>query len=161
MFVICRRCVFCNWIFTIVRSIYVRCYFLNALPFNSALLALDCLSLTTFPPADLSGERVVLASAGQCSLAELGGRVPTEQARYHLFRFSHTHEGDSLQSNGEFNACHSRLQTETPDCLHFRSVHLLHAWVRGAHQGADDVLQLQERRGRRTRAGRRHLTLLY
>jgi len=48
---------------------------------------------------DLSGERVVLASAGQCSLAELGGRVPTDQARYHLFRFSHTHEGDSLQSN--------------------------------------------------------------
>ena len=128
-------------------------------------ISLACFGFFVFdyiPPAvDLSGERVILASAGQCSQAELGGRVPTDQARYHLFRFSHTHEGDSLQSNGELSAGHFRLQIETLDWHHFRSVHLLHARVRGAHQGADDVLQLQERRGRRTRTGRSRLIFLY
>ena len=37
-----------------------------------------------------------------------------------------------------------------------RSVHLLDAGLLGPHQGADDVLQLQERRGRGHRDHARH-----
>lgn len=48
---------------------------------------------------DLERELVYLAKSGSCETAELPGRVPEGQARYHLFRFKHSHEGDYLQSN--------------------------------------------------------------
>jgi twinfilin-like protein len=33
-----------------------------------------------------------------CSVDQLPGKVPNEEARYHLFRFKHSHEGDYLES---------------------------------------------------------------
>ena len=39
--------------------------------------------------------------SGNCSTEELGAKVPEDCARYHLFRFKHTHQGDYKESNGE------------------------------------------------------------
>ena len=74
------------------------------------------------------------------SVEDLPSAVPSDAARYHVFRFKHSHEGDYLESNGE------TFSTETEIIFSF-SVHLLHAWILCAYQGEDDVLQLQERGG--------------
>ena len=34
---------------------------------------------------------------------ELAAVVPEDSARYHVFRFKHTHESDYLESNGEMD----------------------------------------------------------
>ena len=39
--------------------------------------------------------------SGSCSTEELGAKVPEDSARYHLFRFKHSHQGDYKESNGE------------------------------------------------------------
>merc|ERR1712172_14523 len=44
-------------------------------------------------------ETVEVAESGSCPLDQLPGKVPNDVGRYHLFRFKHTHEGDSLESN--------------------------------------------------------------
>ena len=51
--------------------------------------------------SDLEEEIIVLKVQGGCTISELPSKVPTEGARYHLFRFKHTYEGDSFESNGE------------------------------------------------------------
>ena len=51
--------------------------------------------------SDLEEEIIVLKVQGACTISELPSKVPTEGARYHLFRFKHTYEGDSFESNGE------------------------------------------------------------
>ncbi|KAH3827887.1 hypothetical protein DPMN_129831 [Dreissena polymorpha] len=47
---------------------------------------------------DISGESIELADSGNVSTKELPSKVPVETARYHLFTFKHTHEGDFLHS---------------------------------------------------------------
>jgi len=48
---------------------------------------------------DLTKETVQVIDSGTCCLDQLPGKVPNDVGRYHLFRFKHTHEGDSLESN--------------------------------------------------------------
>ena len=50
--------------------------------------------------ADLEEEVIVLKSKDNVDIVELPSKVPTECARYHLFRYKHNYEGDSLESNG-------------------------------------------------------------
>lgn len=47
---------------------------------------------------DLAAETVVLEEQGPCTTDQLAGKVPAEGARYHLFWFKHTHEGDYKES---------------------------------------------------------------
>lgn len=47
---------------------------------------------------DLKEELINLASTTDTSIAQLPRRIPNDSARYHLFRFPHTHEGDYLDS---------------------------------------------------------------
>ncbi|KAL4225804.1 Twinfilin-1 [Mactra antiquata] len=47
---------------------------------------------------DISGETIELADSGDVTTKDLPSKVPTESARYHLFAFKHTHEGDFLNS---------------------------------------------------------------
>ena len=51
--------------------------------------------------ADLDRETVNLACSDTTAAAALAERVPTDQARYHLFVFSHHYEGDLFHSLGE------------------------------------------------------------
>ena len=50
--------------------------------------------------ADLEEEVIVLKSKDNVDIEKLPSKVPTECARYHLFRYKHNYEGDSLESNG-------------------------------------------------------------
>ena len=71
--------------------------------------------------ADLEEEIIVLKAQGGCTISELPSKVPTEGARYHLFRFKHTYEGDSFESNGEFT--HKRVLHGNIKCsLQFLSI---------------------------------------
>lgn len=47
---------------------------------------------------DIEQEEINLSKAATISLVELPQQVPTDQARYHLFIFTHTHEGDHMDS---------------------------------------------------------------
>ncbi|PVD25341.1 hypothetical protein C0Q70_15841 [Pomacea canaliculata] len=47
---------------------------------------------------DLENEVVNLEKTDNISIGNLAAQVPTESARYHLFRFQHTHEGDYTES---------------------------------------------------------------
>ncbi|XP_076469424.1 twinfilin-1-like [Babylonia areolata] len=47
---------------------------------------------------DLVGEVVNLAKSSSIGVSELASQVPTDAARYHLFWFKHTHEGDYMES---------------------------------------------------------------
>ena len=49
---------------------------------------------------DLEEEKICLAKAAVISLTELPSHVPSDQARYHLYIFKHTHEGDHMESIG-------------------------------------------------------------
>ena len=50
---------------------------------------------------DIGAEEVVLKISSSCTTAELASKVPEDSARYHLYRFKHTHQGDYRESNGE------------------------------------------------------------
>lgn len=87
-------------------------------------------------------------------LAQLPSRVPREAARYHFFLYKHTHEGDPLESVGEWlrqgpwggagaGLAYSGRPPHSPPCP-TPSVHLLHAGVQVQHPGAHALLQLQE-----------------
>ena len=52
----------------------------------------------------------MLATSGTCTTDQLAGKVPEESARYHLFRFKHTHQGDYKESNGECRVEFPELQ---------------------------------------------------
>lgn len=43
---------------------------------------------------NLTEETIELVKLKQTDVSSLGSEVPTENARYHLFKFKHTHEGD-------------------------------------------------------------------
>ncbi|CAH1783027.1 unnamed protein product [Owenia fusiformis] len=47
---------------------------------------------------DLKKETIELESIDDTTVATLPSRVPTDHARYHLFNFKHTHEGDYMES---------------------------------------------------------------
>ena len=54
--------------------------------------------------------------------SELAAVVPEDSARYHVFRFKHTHESDYLESNGESTGVYgleliSVLQSLSTPCL--------------------------------------------
>ena len=51
---------------------------------------------------DMNKEMVNLKSQSTCTIHELPERVPEDAPKYHLFRFSHTHEGDFLKSIGKY-----------------------------------------------------------
>jgi len=48
---------------------------------------------------DIENEKVILRDSGSFSVSELPSRVPSDSARYHVFRFKHNHEGDYLDSD--------------------------------------------------------------
>jgi len=48
---------------------------------------------------DIDGEKVVLVTSGTCTTDQLPSEVPEDTAKYHLFRFKHTHEGDYKESD--------------------------------------------------------------
>ena len=50
---------------------------------------------------DLDSEKVNMTRSGMLSVEDLPSAVPSDAARYHVFRFKHSHEGDYLESNGE------------------------------------------------------------
>ena len=50
---------------------------------------------------DIGAEEVVLIISSSCTTPELASKVPEDSARYHLYRFKHTHQGDYRESNGE------------------------------------------------------------
>lgn len=47
---------------------------------------------------DLQGEIINLAKSGDVEVSRLWSEVPTDTARYHLFWYKHTHEGDFTES---------------------------------------------------------------
>ena len=51
--------------------------------------------------SDLEEEIIVLKSKDTCDITTLSSKIPAECARYHLFRYKHNYEGDSLESNGQ------------------------------------------------------------
>ncbi|CAG2068870.1 unnamed protein product, partial [Timema podura] len=48
--------------------------------------------------ADLEEERIHLSDKDNVSVNRLLEKVPSDCARYHLYNFKHTHEGDYLES---------------------------------------------------------------
>ena len=51
---------------------------------------------------DLEKETINLAGSDTTPASALSGHVPTDQARYHLYVFSHQYEGDVFHSLGEW-----------------------------------------------------------
>jgi len=51
---------------------------------------------------DLNEETIHLADAGNVSIDKLSLKIPSDCARYHLYNFKHTHEGDYLETLGMF-----------------------------------------------------------
>lgn len=49
---------------------------------------------------DIDEERIHLETAENTSLEKLPSKVPENSARYHLYKFKHTHEGDYTESIG-------------------------------------------------------------
>ncbi|XP_060079149.1 twinfilin-1-like [Ylistrum balloti] len=47
---------------------------------------------------DMTDEKIVLEKAEDIPTSALAGQVPNDHARYHLFNFKHTHEGDYTES---------------------------------------------------------------
>lgn len=50
---------------------------------------------------DLEKEIIVLDRSLTINTDQLAKQVPENQARYHIFNFKHTHEGDYLESLGK------------------------------------------------------------
>lgn len=103
---------------------------------------------------DLERETIELVHTEPTDVAQLPSRVPREAARYHFFLYRHTHEGDPLESVGEWRGGPPGGAGEGLGCrggppVHPlrpgpRSVHLLDAGVQVQHPGTHALLQLQE-----------------
>lgn len=50
---------------------------------------------------DMEEEKIHLVMAGEVSLDKLPTKVPADSARYHLYNFKHTHEGDYMECIGK------------------------------------------------------------
>lgn len=53
--------------------------------------------------SDIPEETIHLVCAENIAIEKLPSKVPADTARYHLYRFKHTHEGDYNESIGKFN----------------------------------------------------------
>lgn len=49
---------------------------------------------------DIENETIELDNCDDTSVETLNSRFPTDHARYHLFLYKHSHEGDYLESIG-------------------------------------------------------------
>lgn len=49
---------------------------------------------------EINDEVIDLASTADTKVQDLPKRCPEKNARYHLFNFPHTHEGDYIESLG-------------------------------------------------------------
>ncbi|KAL3269336.1 hypothetical protein HHI36_008408 [Cryptolaemus montrouzieri] len=47
---------------------------------------------------DMENEQIDLSFAGNVSIDKLPSKIPLDSARYHLFKFRHTHEGDYMEN---------------------------------------------------------------
>lgn len=47
-------------------------------------------------------EKVHLVTAENITIDKLPSKVPDKNARYHLYKFRHTHEGDYMESIGKY-----------------------------------------------------------
>lgn len=56
--------------------------------------------LTDIFNIDIEEEKIHLETAENTSLEKLPSQVPENSARYHLYKFKHTHEGDYTESIG-------------------------------------------------------------
>ena len=54
--------------------------------------------------SDMESESVEMPRSGSMTVQDLPAAVPSDAARYHVFRFKHNHEGDYLESNGNIRA---------------------------------------------------------
>lgn len=52
---------------------------------------------------EIEEEKLHLVCAENLTVDKLPSKVPNNAARYHLFRFRHTHEGDYMEKTGEIN----------------------------------------------------------
>lgn len=48
--------------------------------------------------SDIKEEKIHLVESCKLKVTDLNKKVPNDSARYHLFLFKHTHEGDYLES---------------------------------------------------------------
>ena len=53
-----------------------------------------------FQSIDLKAETINLAHFEDAEAKDLSRLTPTDQGRYHVFNFKHTHEGDYMESIG-------------------------------------------------------------
>lgn len=59
---------------------------------------------------DAEQEVIRLCSTEPTEVKDLPMRIPKDAARYHFFLYKHSHEGDYLQSTGEWNFTRGRTR---------------------------------------------------
>lgn len=70
----------------------------------------SCIHRTFVIIVDLEEERIHLETADNISIEKLPSKVPETNARYHLYRFKHTHEGDYMETIGtNFKLLHKNI----------------------------------------------------
>lgn len=47
---------------------------------------------------DIEEEKIHLVSAENFPIEKLPSKIPSDSARYHLYKFKHTHEGDYMEN---------------------------------------------------------------
>lgn len=52
---------------------------------------------------DFEKELIMLCNTERTEVKDLQKRIPRDAARYHFFLYKHSHEGDYLESTGEYN----------------------------------------------------------
>lgn len=50
---------------------------------------------------DIDEEKIHLVTAENLNIEKLPSKVPDNAARYHLYKFKHTHEGDYMENIGK------------------------------------------------------------
>lgn len=75
---------------------------------------------------DIAKETIHLVCAENIIIEKLPSKVPSETARYHLYKFKHTHEGDYTESIGWCFIIEMWLNV----CEYFFfSIYLFYAWL--------------------------------
>lgn len=75
----------------------------NLLTSSDRLLHLETkCTFTVSQSLDIPAEKINLEMADNTDITSLASRVPDESARYHVFTYKHTHEGDYTESIGEY-----------------------------------------------------------
>lgn len=73
---------------------------------------------------DIEEEKIHLVCAENITLDTLASKVPEDSARYHLYKFAHTHEGDFMENFGKRNLALKQCVKRF-----FFSIYLFNAWV--------------------------------